>query len=79
MGVGLSVPKVVWTGVASICFHEAWDVFGSLGIAKVPLRYDYLKELPLQLSSLREVAYEIFLPFANELLQQHCLEACDAW
>eukprot|EP00434_Breviolum_minutum_P006787 symbB.v1.2.005990.t1/scaffold276.1/size251734/12 len=36
--------------------------------------YDYLKQLPLHLSNLREVAYESFLASANELLQQHCLE-----
>ena len=38
-------------------------------------RYDYLRQLPLHLSTLREVAYEMFLPSANEFLQQHCLEA----
>lgn len=36
--------------------------------------YDYLRQLPLHLSTLREVAYEVFLPSANEFLQQHCLE-----
>eukprot|EP00913_Durusdinium_trenchii_P034840 g32589.t1 len=36
--------------------------------------YDYLRQLPLQLSSLKEVAYEMFLPTASELLEQHGLE-----
>mmetsp|Transcript_424 Transcript_424/g.561 ORF Transcript_424/g.561 Transcript_424/m.561 type:complete len:183 (+) Transcript_424:110-658(+) len=56
------------------CFHEALDVFGSLGITKATLRYIYLEQLPSQLSSLKEVAYETFRPLADELMQQHYCE-----
>ena len=36
--------------------------------------YDYLRQLPVSLATLREVAYEALLPVAAELLESHKLE-----
>ncbi|CAK9087285.1 Uncharacterized protein Rv2227 [Durusdinium trenchii] len=55
----------VWT----LCEQRASYVY----VSSI-LQYDYLRQLPLQLSSLKEVAYEMFLPTASELLEQHGLE-----